>query len=296
MALTIVSTRNATSSVSGYRDDLVEGDLVGLSLSSYVGVTSVLWQLVGRPEGSSAGGAGPEPIFLANANTAAFNVDNDAGAFRLDGTYIVQATINPGSPGQVRVTAALCRLTGLAIPGPGGGVRTLRKLGGFEALEDSSVPTILLGWATVLNRWLEALRGLIEGGGGGGGGSGESFPGPDSVDDASGTEIVLWQWTFDGTVHPAGILEANFVFQAKSPGGVATFKLYFGGDEVERFVAPGGGTEIGTPETSGESNYTPVRISGSFTNPNAIVPVQLTMTSPSGQSAFAKECSGRITP
>lgn len=156
----IVSTRNGVSSVTGYRDDLVAGDLVGLTLTNYVGITSVLWELIGRPEGSAAGGAGPEPIFLATANSASFNADSDAGDFRLDGTYTVQATLNPGSPGQVRITTVLCRLSGLTIPGPSSTIRVLRKLGGFEALEDTSVPTILLGWATELNRWLELVREL----------------------------------------------------------------------------------------------------------------------------------------
>ena len=164
---TILSTRNGSGSVSGYRDDLVAGDLVGLSLSNYVGITSVKWELIGRPEGSAAGGAGPEPILLATANSTAFNVDSDSGDFRLDGTYDVQATLNPGTPGQIRITAILCRLSGLTIPGPGSTVRTLRKLGGFETLEDTSVPTILQGWATELNRWLELLRETVTGGAGG---------------------------------------------------------------------------------------------------------------------------------
>lgn len=165
MAFQIVSTRNGVSPVTGsYRDDLAQGDLVGLALSSMVGVTQVRWELVGRPEGSAAGGAGPEPVLLANAPTASFTVDTDAGSFRLDGSYTIRATINPGSPGEMRVSAILARVSGLTIPGPSSTVRTLRKLGGFEALEDVSVPAVLQGWATEMNRWLELVREDVTGG------------------------------------------------------------------------------------------------------------------------------------
>lgn len=163
----IISTRNGSGAVTGERDDLAAGDLIGLSLSNRVGITSVRWELLGRPEGSTAGGAGPEPILLASAFTAAFTADSDSGDFRLDGTYTVQATLNPGSPGEVRVTTILSRLSGLTIPGAGSEVRTLRKLGGYEALEDTSIPTILQGWATELNRWLELVRETVTGGAGG---------------------------------------------------------------------------------------------------------------------------------
>ncbi len=296
MPLAIVSTRNGTGSTSGYREDLVSGDLVALSLSSLVGVTNVRWELVGRPEGSAAGGAGPEPVLLSVATTASFTVDSDAGSFKTDGTYVVQATINPGSPGETRVRVILCRLAGIAIPGPGGGVRTLRKLGGFEQLEDTSVITILLGWATQLNRWLEAVRGLVAGGGGGGGTGGESFSANDSPDDASGNEVVIWQFTFDGAVRPAGILTANFAFQAKSPSGATTFKLYVGGNFVDRWTAPGGGTAVGSPAVTSSATYAKTGFTASFTNPGTAVPIQITMKSPVGQTAYARECNGTITP
>lgn len=164
---TILSTRNGSGSTSGYREDLVAGDLVGVSLSNYTGITTVKWELVGRPEGSAAGGAGPEPILLAIGNAASFTIDSDAGSFRIDGSYKVQATINPGSPGEVRVTTILCRLAGITIPGPAASVRKLRKLAGFEALEDTSLAQVLQGWATQLNRWLELLRETATGGAGG---------------------------------------------------------------------------------------------------------------------------------
>jgi len=161
----IRSTRNAVSPINGEREDLVAGDVIGLSLTSTVGITSVRWEIVGRPEGSTAGGAGPEPIFLATAPTASYTVDADSLPVRLDGSYIIQATINPGSPGEVRKTVLLARMAGITIPGLGGGIRTLRKLGGFESLEDTSIPTILQGWKTQLNRWLDLVQTISISGG-----------------------------------------------------------------------------------------------------------------------------------
>lgn len=161
----IVSTRNGVTPVGGYRDDLAQGDVIALSLNDMTGVSSVAWNILGRPEGSVAGGAGPEPIFLGTSSSAAFTVDSDAGAFHTDGTYTVEATINPGAPSEVRKTAIYRRLTGLTIPGPGSTVRQLAKLGGFESLEDTSVTSILQGWATMVNRWFERIRGATGGGG-----------------------------------------------------------------------------------------------------------------------------------
>lgn len=163
----IHSLRNGGTPIDGYRDDLVIGDTVALSLTSEVGVTSFLWELVGRPEGSTAGGAGPEPIFLSATRTASFVVDNDVGINR-DGTYVAQCTVNGGSPTETRIRVDLIRLTGLTISGG----RALRKLGGFESLEDTSVASIIQGWATQMNRWLEFVR---QNGGGSGAPANASF-------------------------------------------------------------------------------------------------------------------------
>lgn len=161
----IVSTRNGSSSSTGtYREDLLQGEVIGLSLSSMVGVTSVLWEIIGRPEFSAAGGAGPEPVSMGISPTASFTVDSDAGAVHKDGTYLVRATINPGSPGQVRKTCALARVSGLTIAGASG-ARTLRKPGGFEGLEDTSSPTCSQGYGKMENRWFELLRSIAIGGG-----------------------------------------------------------------------------------------------------------------------------------
>lgn len=161
----IRSTRNGVSLVVGYRDDLAQADVVAFSLTSTTGVTAVRWDLIGRPRGSVAGGAGPEPVLLANALTSSLVVDSDAGAFHVDGTYVVRATINPGEPSETRKTVIVARLSGLTVPAPGGGVYALRKPGGMEALEDTRDPAILQGWATQDNAWRELVRLIAVGGG-----------------------------------------------------------------------------------------------------------------------------------
>ncbi len=157
-AVRITTTRNGITPVIGSRDDLAQGDVIVASLTSMLGVSSIRWELIGRPEYSVAGGAGSNPWQLAVAASASFTVDNDIGAVRVDGSYDLQATINPGTPGEVRKTVILCRNSGLTIPGVST-PRPLRKLGHFESQEDTiSIPDVIQGWAVMLNRWLEALR------------------------------------------------------------------------------------------------------------------------------------------
>jgi hypothetical protein len=163
----ITSTRNGGGAVVGYRQDLAENDVVVASLTSYVGVTSIHWELVGRPSFSAAGGAGPEPINLGTSQTSTFVVDPDVTGYKMDGSYKLQATLNPGSPGEVRIVTVLARVSGITIPRPGGGTIALRKPAGFEALEDTADPTIKAGYAKQIDWWFEALRQAITGGIGG---------------------------------------------------------------------------------------------------------------------------------
>ena len=156
----ITSTRNALVPIVGWRQDLAPGNVIALSLTDTTGVSSFRWELVGRPEGSLAGGAGPEPILLSTGATAGFTVDNDVGIIR-DGTYIVHCTLNGGSPTETIITVGLARLAaGLSFNG-----LPLRKMGGFENQEDTHEPLVKQGWAKMLDRWL----GLVQMGGGGGG-------------------------------------------------------------------------------------------------------------------------------
>ena len=226
----VTSTRNAVSPIIGYRQDLVIADVIVASLTSNVGVSSFRWELVGRPEGSVAGGAGPEPIFLSASATATFTVDSDTG-FNKDGTYIVQCTLNGGSPTETRIRAALVRLTGITISGS----RPLRKIGGFESLDDSSVAATIQGWATQLNRWLEQVRTLTGGGGGGqtlaqvyafGSAAADQTPiltdsdgGGIFIDGSSGAFTGAFSFKVAGAASAAGL----YVDRASGRVGVGTF-------------------------------------------------------------------------
>lgn len=170
-SISIQSSRNGGSNISGYREDLAAGDTLVFSLTSYAGLQTTDWAVFGRPEFSVAGGAGPNPYSLGNSSTSTFVVDSDTGAVRRDGTYLVVCIINQGSPNQTRKDIIVSRLSGLTIAAPGGTV-PLRKLAPFESLEDTSVAALLAGWATQINRWLELLR---SGTGGGGSISSSSF-------------------------------------------------------------------------------------------------------------------------
>lgn len=141
----------------GWRQDLNAGDVLVLSLTSTVGVSSYRWLLVGRPEGSNAGGAGPEPVLLGTGATASFTVDSDPGGGSLptDGTYIIHCVVNGGSPTETVITVGMARLNAATIDG-----LALRFLGGFEVFEDTSDPNVKQGWTTMLNR---LLRRAIQG-------------------------------------------------------------------------------------------------------------------------------------
>lgn len=155
------TTRNGSSPINGYREDLVASDTVGLALTSTLGVVSFRWELIGRPEGSAAGGAGPEPIILSTASTASFVVDDDV-PHRRDGTYVVRCIVNGGSPTETEIRTILVRLTGLALSDG----RKLRKVGGLETLgDDTSLTDVLQGYATMINRWFDYARQIGSGGG-----------------------------------------------------------------------------------------------------------------------------------
>jgi hypothetical protein len=150
----IRTTRNGVTPVVGYRQDLAIGDVVAATLTSTIGVGTFHWQLIGRPEGSTAGGAGPEPIELGNGSTSSFTVDDDT-LYKRDGTYDLQCTLNEGAPTEARVLVGLARLSDLTTADG----RVLRKLGGFETADiDTADPLVRQGWAKMFNRWLEKLR------------------------------------------------------------------------------------------------------------------------------------------
>jgi hypothetical protein len=222
----IVSTRNGSSSITGWRQDLVIGDVVSLSLTNNTGVSSYRWELAGRPEGSVAGGTGPEPCLLGTGATASFTVDSDSGMIR-DGTYIIHCTLNGGTPTDTIIRVGMARLApGLSFNG-----LPLRKLGGFERDEDTHEPLVAQESTKMLDRWL----GLIQAGGGSGGGGGSGpvavlWP-TNPVGDQSGDLVGNWLNVASGR-H----LSYEFMWTG-TPTGVLSFQI--SNDGVNPFPFPG---------------------------------------------------------
>ncbi len=189
-SLQIHSTLNGASGLDGFREDLTASDAVVLSLTSSIGIASYRWELIGRPEGSAAGGAGPEPVLLGTAATASFSVDTD-GAFHRDGSYVVRCTVNAGAPTETAIQTILARLSGL-LTADG---RPLRKPGAFESLDDTSATGSAPSWATQMNRWLDYVR-TNSGGGGGSGGTSITMITGEEVDVATSASVV-WQGNLD---------------------------------------------------------------------------------------------------
>lgn len=160
----IRSTRNAATPVDGSREDIVAGETIALSLVSLPQTpTSYLWQVIGRPEGSTIGGGGTNPWLLSNTSGASFVMDAvPATDFGIDGAIVVECVINKGSPLESRFSVELSRVTGVQIPGLVSGTanfRNVRKPGMFESLEDLiSQPGVVAGWFTAINRFWELVR------------------------------------------------------------------------------------------------------------------------------------------
>ncbi len=276
----IHSTRNGSSGVDGYREDLASADVIVVSLTSAVGVTTRKWELVGRPEGSVAGGAGPEPINLGTATTASFTVDDDA-PYPRDGSYIVRCTINAGSPSETRKQVLLARLTGLTISGS----RHLRKVGANETIgDDTSVATISQGWATQINRLAQFAIENAGGGGGGGGTSAVVLPIVNSGEIATVTtaETVIWQGyvNFD-TLQIGATVKYTLSGSGKVTAGTGHIKLRIDGTES---TADGTTlidiTEISTTTTPFSGN------SGSLSTPSGTHLLKVTLLPPASNSTI----------
>ncbi len=152
----IRSTRGGAVAVNGYREDLIIGDVIVTTLTSYVNVTTCQWRLLGRPEGSVAGGIGPEPIELGTGASATFIVDSDAG-YRKDGSYLVECLVNAGTPSEYRIRAILARLSGITVAGG----RTLRVPSYLEGNEDTDIASENAGYAKSLNRWFRRISEIV---------------------------------------------------------------------------------------------------------------------------------------
>jgi hypothetical protein len=150
----ILVRKDAEPTEVRWRQDAAIGSLITFSLSDTRDVRTFKWEIIGRPEGSGAGGGGPEPITLTTAQTCSITLD-------IPGAYIVSCTINGGSPNQTFKTAGVSILC--TITDPLG--RPLRFLGGYETDEDLADPLVAQGWIKMLDRWLHALEAYITGGG-----------------------------------------------------------------------------------------------------------------------------------
>jgi hypothetical protein len=150
----ILVRKDAETPAVRWRQDAAIGSLITFSLSDTRDVRTFEWKIIGRPEGSGAGGGGPEPITLTTAQTCSITLD-------IPGAYIVSCTINGGSPNQTFKTAGVSILC--TITDPVG--RPLRYLGGYETDEDLADPLVAQGWIKMLDRWLHALEAYITSGG-----------------------------------------------------------------------------------------------------------------------------------
>ena len=152
---TIGLSINGNTPQATWRQDAAAGNSIVASLSSAIGVNTYSWQLVGRPEGSTAGGTGPEPCSLGTATTCSFTVD-------IPGTYIVSCLLNGGATDATIITAGIAILE-TTTTGDG---RSLRLLGPGETNQDIHDPLVAQGWIKELNRWLRYLSSVSGGGGG----------------------------------------------------------------------------------------------------------------------------------
>ena len=144
---TLQFSRNGDTAVARWRQDLAINDVVTVSLTDNVGVNSRIWRLIGRPEGSAAGGPRPEPRYLGTAQVASFTVDTL-------GTYIIQCLVNGGAPDALAISGGVAILESFLAPGN----RPLRLLGPGESNEDIYDPMVVQGWIKMLNRWLTKIR------------------------------------------------------------------------------------------------------------------------------------------
>ena len=152
-ASTVQLSLNGDVAEAEWRQDCGAGDVITATLSYTVGIISYRWRLIGRPEGSEAGGVGPEPLYLGSSASAAFTVD-------IKGTYIVECLVNGGSPDATIIVGGVAYLEEFLSPDG----LALRLLGPGETDQDDADPQVAQGWIKMLNRWLKTLRGFIDSG------------------------------------------------------------------------------------------------------------------------------------
>jgi hypothetical protein len=125
---------------------------------------------------------------------------------------------------------------------------------------------------------------------GAGGGGGGGFTYRAHLSSTAGTEQLVDQLTVDFSKFAAGTLTLELAARVASSTGVATFKVYVGGnyDAID-------GTLVATGTTS-SATFVAAGLSGTFTNPTGIRPVKLTITSSAaGASGELKEGTVTVT-
>ena len=143
--VTILVRKDALPPVARWRQDATAGSVMSFALSDTTGVNSYQWMLW-RPEGSTAGGAGVEPISLGSAQTANITVD-------IKGTYIVWCLVNSGAVDATIIRGGCAYLESIVDPAG----RALRLLGPFETNEDQADPLIQQNDRKMENRWLKTI-------------------------------------------------------------------------------------------------------------------------------------------
>jgi len=146
----ILISVNGDTPVAQWRQDCVAGSVVTVALSDNIGANTYRWRLIGRPEGSTTAGTGPEPLSLGTAAVAAFTID-------IQGTYVVECLVNGGAPDAIIIVGGVAYLE--TFTNPLG--LLLRLLGPGETSEDNADPQIAQGWIKMLNRWLKVLRAFV---------------------------------------------------------------------------------------------------------------------------------------
>jgi phage baseplate assembly protein W len=120
------------------------------------------------------------------------------------------------------------------------------------------------------------------------GSSNQSFSAESVASDDSGNELVWWQFSADLSAQPSGTLTLDFTMLASSDAGTATYRVYVGGTFVTSLGVAPTGSLVATATRNG-AGFVSIHLTGTFTNPTGVVPIQVTMQS----SAAATACEGK---